>query len=228
VAGSNEVPKELLESPQRILASKTYAGIIERSDSSRSVAPGFSKNYFQFCELLEKALVNYQARLGSPRKVVLTWEEPDQILETELISIGLVKREPGMFDQGSPMSGSVKQLKPVLMETKSDPDNPGYRKSILGKWHDNLIKFTCWAKTNKEAIELSFWFEEFMNKYNWFFVISGVPRVIFDSQIEDKVINNQGKKLYGRPLLFFVRTIEVTEFSEKEIDEISIELKVRL
>lgn len=228
MAGSNEVPKELLESPQRILASKTFTGIIERSDSSRSVAPGFVKNYFQFCELLKQALDNYQARLGSPNKVNLTWEEPDQILETEIISISLIKREPGMFDQGSPMSGSVKQLKPVLMETKSDPNSPGYRKSILGKWHDNLIKFTCWAKTNKEAIQLSFWFEEFMNKYNWFFVISGVPRVIFDSQIEDKVINNQGKKLYGRPLLFFVRTLELTEFSEKEIDEISIDLKVRL
>lgn len=226
MAGSNKVPEELLESPTRILAAKTFSGIIERAQDARSVSPGASKNYFQFFELVDKALIDYQSRLGSPNLVKLSWEEPDEILDTEIISISLLSREPGRFDQGAPLEGSVKQLKPVLRESKSDPNNPGYKKAILGKWNDNVVRFTCWAKTNKEAIQRSFWFEDFMNKYNWFFVISGVPRVIFYKQAEDTVINNQGKKLYGRPLIFYVKTEEITEISEKEIDEISINLRV--
>jgi hypothetical protein len=222
-----DVSDELKENPTRIRVSHTFSGIIERSEGTRSVTPGTGKNYFEFCELVKTALDDYQTRLESPNKLIMSWEDPDKLAETEVVSISLIKREPGAFDQGAPFQGSVKNLRPILRESKQDPTSPGYRKVVLGKWYDNLVQFTCWAQTNKEAITRSFWFEQFIEKYTWFFTASGVQRVIFWRQEEDKLIDNDGKKLYGRPLLFYVKTEELTEYSEKEIEEIYVNLCVQ-
>ena len=223
-----DVPDDLKQNSPRIKVTQTFNGIIERSENQRSVTPGNTKNYFEFCQLLVEALDDYQTRLKSTNPVLITWEKPDKLTQSqEVISIGLVRRQPGQFDQGSTFEGSVKQLRPVLRENKSDPDAPGYRKAIMGKWHDNLLRFTCWAQTNKEAIARSFWFEEFVEKYTWFFRASGVGRVIYQGQAEDEVLNNDGDKVYGRPILYFVRTEELTEYSEKEIEEIYLSLVVK-
>lgn len=219
-----DTPEELQDKPYRIRVAQTFNGIVERTEGTRSVTPGPAKNYFEFCELLKQALDDYQTRLDSPNKIDLSWESPDQSVNTEVISINLVKRLPGVFEQGAPFEGSVKNLRPIMRESKPDPNAPGYRKVILGKWYDNLIRFTCWAQTNKEAIQRSFWFEEFIEKYTWFFKVSGVQRVIFWGQEEDKFIDNDGKKLYGRPLLFYLQTEELTEHSEKELEEIYVNL----
>lgn len=218
---------ELTTSPQRIFVSGIFSNIIERAESNnRSVSPAPAKNYFQFVELVDKALSDYQSRKKETNLVSISWENPDQKSSTEKITVGLVKREPGKFDQGAPFEGSVKNLRPIIRENVPDPDAPGYRKVISGKWYDNVIKFTCWAQTNKEAIERAFWFESFMEKYTWFFVASGVPRVIFWGQETDILINNDGQKLYGRPLLYYVKTEEITTYSEKEIEEIYLNLLV--
>lgn len=222
-----KVDEELTKDPMRIRVSETFSSIVERAENNnRSVTPAPAKNYFQFVDLVNKAIIDYQSRLKSPNSLTISWENPDINSQTERITVGLVKREPGKFDQGAPFEGSVKNLRPLIRENVPDPDAPGYRKVISGKWYDNLIRFTCWAQTNKEAIERAFWFESFMEKYTWFFVASGVPRVIFWGQESDTLINNDGQKLYGRPLLFYVKTEELTEISEKEIEEIFINLLV--
>lgn len=225
VEGRFKVPEELTSSPQRIFVSEQFASIVERADKPPSKTSGPAKNYFEFCQLVQDALKDYQK--DSSFKIDTVWESPDSTAETEVISIHLVSREPGAFSQGAPLEGNVKNLRPILRETKSDPEVPGYRKVILGKYFDNIVKFTCWARTNKEAISRSFWFEQFIEKYTWYFKISGVQRVIFWKQEPDLLIDNDGKKLYGRPLLFFVRTEELTEYSEKEIEEIYINLLLK-
>lgn len=221
-----DVPDELKVNPYRIKVSATFDGIIDRADNNKSVTPGTAKNYFQFCQLVKTVLDDYQERIDSPNKASLTWEDPDKDSVTPCISISLVRREPGRFSQGAPLEGSVKQLRPVVRESKIDPTSPGYRKVILGKWHDNIVRFTCWSQSNKEAIELSFFFEEMMDKYSWFFKASGVDRVIYQGQGEDILVNNDGKKLYGRPILYYVKTEELTEHSEKELEEVYIDLLV--
>jgi hypothetical protein len=224
-----QVKPELLSKNKKIAVLPIFNAIVERADTTerlKSLAP--AKNYFEFCELVVKALDDYQTRLNRTNKIRIVWDVPDLKEDTIVISISLVRREPGKFDQGAPFEGSVKNLRPVIREHKVDPNNPGYNKIILGKWYDNIIQFTIWSRTNKEAIEAAFWFEEFMEKYNWFFVASGVSRVIYWEQKPDEVINNDGKKLYGRPLCFYVKTEELTEYSEKEIEEIQINLLVTL
>jgi hypothetical protein len=226
--GRFSVSQELTTSPERIRVqvAQTFSSITEQAEGNpRSVTPGTSKNYFEFCQLLKQALDDYQK--DEKFKIDTSWESPDSDAVTEVISISLVNREPGAFSQGAPFQGDVKNLRPILRESKADPQVPGYRKVILGKYFDNLVKFTCWARTNKEAISRSFWFEQFVEKYTWYFKISGVQRVMFWKQDPDLLIDNDGKKLYGRPLLFFVRTEELTEYSEKEIEEIYINLLVK-
>lgn len=222
-----KLDEELTTDPKRIFVSEIFSNIVERAEvNNRSVTPAPAKNYFQFVELVNKGIEDYQTRIKSPSLLTISWENPDINAQTEKITVGLVKREPGKFDQGAPFEGSVKNLRPLIRENVPDPDAPGYRKVVSGKWYDNLVRFTCWAQTNKEAIERAFWFESFMEKYTWFYVASGVPRVIFWAQEADTLINNDGQKLYGRPLLYYVKTEEITTHSEKEIEEIFINLLV--
>lgn len=222
------VPDGLAESPTRIRVANLFEKEVSLAQElGRVTAPGQAKNYFEFLELVNTALVDYQQREGKTEsnRIHLTWDKVDDSTQTEVITISLVKREPGRFAQGAPFEGSTKNLRPILRENKKDPENPGYRIAIMGKWYDNLIKFTCWAQTNKEAIERAFWFEEFMEKYTWFFVASGVPRVLFWEQKEETIDNN-GNKLYGRSLTYYVKTEDISTISEKELEEIAISLNV--
>lgn len=226
------VPAELLLE-RRQVTSQVFEGIrhasVDGTDgSARSRTPGKAKNYFEFLDLVSKALKDYQTRQGVPEEkmITLSWESPDLNKTTETIAIGLVKRVPGSFAEGSPFEGSVQNLRPILREVKQDSNHPGYRNLYLGYIHDNLIQFTCWALTNKEAITRSFWFEDFMNKYTWFFRVSGVARVLFMEQSQDIFTETEGKKFYGRPLNYFVRTETIDIISEKQIEEIGIDISV--
>lgn len=223
-------PAELLVDTHKVQVNTVFQNLRENASPplARAKSPGATKNYFQFTELVEKATRDYEQKLGTALPVKFSWENPDKDQESEVITIGLVKREPGAFGQGAPFESSVKNLKPVFRESIADPDAPGYRKLILGKWFDNLVKFTCWSQTNKEAMQRAFWFEEMMEKYSWFFAQSGVNRVIFMGQEQDKTIDNAGKKIYGRSLLFFVKTEELITYSEKEIEEIHLNLLVSI
>lgn len=230
MAGS-KIPEELLQDPTRIEVRKVTLGLIEQatgSGNARSVKPGQAKNYFEFCELVKETIDDYQRRTQVPgnRKVQLSWERPNNTAESELITICLKSRTPGVFDRGAPKEGSIKNWRPILREKVEDLENPGYLKAVFGKWFDNIIGFTVWAQTNKEAIERAFWFESLMEEYAWYFAASGVGRVLFMEQAEDEFVDNDGQKLYGRELRFFVRTEKITEMSEKTLENMYVNLFV--
>jgi hypothetical protein len=224
-----EVPEELKDPNVRIRVQHIFNNKVDRThDTSRSTAPGRARNYFEFLTILEKALDDYQTRtpiVPTDRKLKMSWERVDDLSTTEIVTVSVVRREPGAYSQGAPFEGSIKNYRPILREHREDPNNPGYRVAVLGKWFDNAVRFTCWAQTNKEAIQRSFWFEEFMEKYSWFFVASGVPRVLF-MEHEEQVIDNDGNKIYGRSLVYYVKTEEITLISEKELEEIVVSLSV--
>lgn len=229
----SELPKDLIVEPKtRIIVEQVLQGLLElsRSDASsqRSVTSGQSKDYFQFLELVKKAVDDYQRRQKPPdgREISLSWERPDSAAETEKISISLLERGPGAFSKGAPLEGQIKNWAPILREKRKDPENPGYLNLVFGKLYDNKICFTTWAQTNKEAIERAFWFEELMENYTWFFRASGVGRVLFLSQEEDIFIDEHGKRVYGRKLVYFIRTEKITVISEKTIEDIVINLSV--
>jgi hypothetical protein len=111
-------------------------------------------------------------------------------------------------------------------EEGDDKENPGYRYVIKGYWYDNLVRFTCWARSNKAANARAEWFEQLMQEYSWWYALQGVNRVLFWDRGSDIVSVVDGNKWYGRPIDFFVRTEKLRVFSEKELEQILIRLDV--
>jgi hypothetical protein len=187
---------------------------------------GQAKSLTEFYELVSRALNDYEVRAGTPLKyhVNFTEEDPDEESETETVTFRLMKREPGSFSQGSPFEGDIKNLRPILREKINDPQNPDYQVAVTGYWYDNLVRFTCWARTNKQANTRACWFEDFMEDYTWWFRLQGVSRVLFWGRSEDETVTIDNNKWYGRPLNFFVRTEKIRVFEEKKLEQILVNL----
>jgi hypothetical protein len=214
----------------RILVKTVYDLTIE-SDTriARSRTIGNTKSLIEFYDLVNRAMTDYQARAGTTliNYVNFTEEDPSPKDTTEVISFSVVKREPGAYSQGAPFEGAVKNLRPITRESGKDPNNSDYRFAIQGYWYDNLIRFNCWARTNKQANERACWFEDFMEDYTWWFKLQGVNRVIFWGRGEDQVVDDDGNKWFGRPLDYFVRTEKLRRFEEKKLEEILINLDAK-
>lgn len=193
----------------------------------KSFAPAKSLN--DFYVLIKESLNDYENRLSVPEenRVIFTEEDPDVNSDTETITFSLVKREPGAFGQGAPFESNVRNLRPIIREEGEDPQNPGYRFVVHGYWYDNVVRLTCWARTNKRANYRSIWLEDMMEEYSWWFKLQGVDRVLFWGRQTDLTVERDGNKWYGRPIDFFVRTEKLRVFSEKKIEEILIKLAVK-
>ena len=199
-----------------------------RGSADRSKTPGKAKSLLEFYDLVRRAVDDMETRaaIAADHRVNFTEEEPDVESQTETITYSLMKRSPGMFSGGAPFEGRVHNLVPMFRETGEDTENPGYRYAIYGYWYDNLVRFTCWARTNKVANARAEWFELLMQEYSWWFTLQGVNRVLFWDRKADIVTTVDGNKWYGRPIEFYVRTERLREFSEKALEEILIRLDV--
>ena len=225
---------ELTEDEVRIIVNKVYQ--VVRGDAPtreealiRSKTPGKAKSLLEFYDLVRQAIEDYERRAGIPedRKVFLTEEEPDMIARTETITCNLVLRQPGAFGGGAPLQAKVKNQRPRLREEADDTDHPGYKMAINGYWYDNVVRFTCWAKTNKAANARALWFEDLMEEYSWWFRMQGVSKILFYERQGDVVINVDSQKWHGRPIDFFVKTERLRVFSTKKIEEIIIKLMTK-
>ncbi len=188
-----------------------------------------AKSLLEFFGLVGQAIENMENRSGviESERVIFTEEEPDTGSKTETIAFSLVTRQPGAFGQGPPMNPTHRNLKPMFREEESDPNNPGYRIMTLGYWYDNIVRFTCWARTNKVANIRAEWFENLMEEYSWWFKLKGVERTIFQGRNSDIVVTVDQNKWYGRPIDYFVRTEKLRVFREKSIEEILVKYKVQ-
>lgn len=216
----------LAENNIRITVQYIYD--MQMSDTSvsdnKGRSPKSTKSLNEVYDLVRQAIDDYERRanLDTKNKILFTEEELDHTSEGEIITFSLVKREPGAFGQGAPFESKVRNLRPILRENVADPENPGYRLATFGYWHDNIISFTCWAKTNKAANARALWFESLMEDYSWWFKAQGVDRTLFWGRGEDKTLFAQNNKWYGRPMSYFVRTETLRVFSEKTLEEIII------
>jgi hypothetical protein len=227
--------EELTEDQRRIIVQDAFDFIKgdpaqqRRPSGARSVTPGRAKSLLEFYDLVRQAIAHLETRAGVPEenRVKFTEEEPDINSDTETITFSLVRREPGQFGQGPPFGAKHHNLRPMLREEIKDPSVPGYRCATTGYWYDNLVRFTCWARTNKAANARAEWFEDMMEEYTWWFRWSGVSRVIFWGRDADIATEIDENTWYGRPINIFVKTEKVRVFNEKELEEILIDLKVK-
>lgn len=212
----------------RITTNSIFQDIIQRSVTERTKTPSNSKDLPEIFDLISQAIDDYQTRTHQTEdnKIHIIYGYPEKDIEAESITIGLEKREPGAFSQGPPFEGPVKNLKPIVREVIDDPDNLGYKRATLGYYYDNLIKLTCWARTNKKCTERAIWLENLMEEYSWFFAYSGVNRLIYWGQQEDIVRDVRNNNNYGRPLRYFIRTEKITHLTEKSIEQILINIYV--
>jgi hypothetical protein len=224
---------ELIEPPNRIVVQQVFDfatgnPVDQVRPVERSKTPSSAKDLKEFYSLVKQVIENYEKRASVPEvnKILYTEEEPDANSKTETITFSLIKRDPGQFSQGPPFGAKHQNLRPIFREEARDPENPGYRKVITGYWYDNLVRFTCWARTNKTANERATWFEDLMEEYSWWFKLQGIDRVLFWGRDTDIVTRIDNNNWYGRPLDYFVRTEKIRVFDEKTLEEILIKLLV--
>jgi hypothetical protein len=197
----------------------------------RLVSGGAAKNIKEFFDLVEEALSDHQDTLevSTDNRVSLLYhtERLELDITTETIGAELTKREPGSMGRQAPFDGP-RNLKPLLRDSVDDPENPGYKLLVLGYIHDNMTEFTCWAKTNKEAMARALWFEEFMEQYIWFFEYQGVGKVIYWGQGKDLIYSKKnGNILHGRPVRYYVRTETITQKSQKKMEDLIIKVNLQ-
>lgn len=220
------IPLELLDNPR--VEIRQYESFVQsvRQIPTALRTPLPAKNLKEVYALVKTVIDDYERRMNiaDDAKVNFTEEEPDYLKASgPTITFSLHLREPGAMSKGSPMlRGTVRNFLPMLREEIDDPENPGYKRAILGYIHDNEVKFTVWAKTNKVANDKALWFEGLMQEYSWYFTSQGVARFLFLKREADLVSEVDGQKLYGRPIHFFVRTETLTTISQKTFELISI------
>jgi hypothetical protein len=226
------VLEDLLTEDQEAYENRIQVRDVFEMNFSKNVPPadrtiGQAKSLTEFYELVYRGITDYESRAGTPlaNHVTFTEEDPDVDSSTETVTFRLMKREPGSFSQGAPFAGDVRNLRPIMREKGNDPANPDYRFAVNGYWYDNLVRFTCWARTNKQANHRACWFEDFMEDYTWWFRLQGVSRVLFWGRGEDQTVTVDNNKWYGRPLNYFVRTEKIRIFEEKKLEQILINLK---
>lgn len=223
--------EELTTEPDRIrIVAETQFNNIVKSDEfyNKSTTPGLAKNIIEAMELFGQAIEDYDERTNknADARVLYTYEKPDTRTRLEAISVHLIDREPGVMSRSSLKErgqvGKTRNVRPLLRELKDDPDNPGYKRAILGYFYDNTLRFTCWARTNKTALARMMWLEEVIEQYQWFFKLSGLPRVLYDGRGSDEVLDISGNKIYGISIDYFVRTEKIRAVSQKTLEVIYV------
>jgi len=221
---------ELLKSKSgiKVIAETQFVNIIQKAHRPPTKTPLPAKNIVEVMSLFSEAFKDYEIRTHTTEdaRVKLLYEKPDREAQLEAISIILEKREPGMYGQGRPFENDVRQLRPLLREETEDPDHPGYKRAVLGQFYDNMLRLTAWARTNKAANDRALWIENVMEEYTWFFVYSGVNRVLYQGRSEEQVREVNGNKIYGKPIDYFVRTEKLRNVSQKELEEVCIRLAI--
>ena len=229
---SDLIPSELLVNPESldvtIADGQPFRYLLEHSIDAPTRTPGASKDIIEVTELIEQAIRDYEKRFKTTKEseVEVVFERPEKVFEKETISISFASRSPGMFAQGRPQENKVKNLRPVLRQVVDDPDNPGYKRAILGYYYDNIIRITAWARTNKVANKRAIWLENLMEEYNWWFVYSGVNRIIYEGWQSPVFLDINNNLYFGRPIDFYVRTEKLTNVSQKTLEEIQLRLSV--
>lgn len=223
---------DLKEEDKKILIQeyffKVFSEGLTKSDFARSKTLGNAASLLDFYDFVNQAIDNYESRQGvtEANQVLFTEEEPDNEAKNESIVFGLVKRQPGAFSRGAPLEASVKNQRPIVREILNDVEHPTYKKIVLGYWYDNVVRFTCWARTNKAANRRAEWFEDLMEEYLWWFKLKGVNRVLFLERQPDIAIEINSNKWYGRPIDFFVRTEKIRIYSEKALEQVLLKVAV--
>ena len=224
----NLIAPELLQEPPGITVNiqEPFKYLIENAIPSPTKTPGITKDIVEVAELIEIATKDYEKRFGTTKEaqVDFVFERPDIAFSGERLGFSFPVRQPGAFGGGRPFESKTKNLRPVLREVADDPDNPGYKKAVLGYWYDNIIRITCWARNNKTVLKRAIWVENMMEEYTWWFVRSGTNRIFYEGWQPSVFLDINNDIYFGRPIDYYVKTEKLIHISEKTLEEIEVTL----
>lgn len=223
---------DLKQEQARIIVNDVFDGFVRPSGTPSKKANAFTApaTLKEFFALVQSSIRDMEARASTPEieQVTFTEEEPDTAAGTETIVYSMIERKPGQFAQGKPMSREHTNQRPMIRESFDDPVNPGYKCVVYGYYYDNIVRFTCWARTNKVANDRATWFEDLMEEYSWIYKLQGLDRVLFWGRNTDLVKKIDGTPWYGRPMDFFVRTEKLRIYQQKKLEEMVINVSVNI
>ena len=227
----DNIDVNLLEPKDKVIVQQQY-GLVKSAgiaSSSPSKTPGSAQDVDGFVDLVRRAVEHAETvgKVTEERKALFTRDYSLKSFNKDVISHSIIKRQPGAVGKAAPFDG-VKNYRPILREEIEDSDNPGYKSAVFGYIYDNLVRFTCFSRTNKEADERALWFEKLINSYLWFFRYSGVNRVLYYGRGQEVIEEYEGNKIYGREIDFFVRTEEISVVSEKSIEQIVVNYDISI
>jgi hypothetical protein len=215
------------QDPVIVAAEVQFNTIMNRAEPlDPTKTPGPAKDIVETTELIRQAILHYEERthVTADAVVAVTYNKPDVDADVETISMEFVDRQPGMFSQGRPWQGKIKNRRPRVREMVDDPDNPGYKRVVLGYFYDNMLKLTCWARTNKQANQRAMWLENVMEEYTYYFITAGVNRILYEGWRGNETIRVGNNTYYGRPIEYFVRTEKLRNVSQKKLEQLYVGL----
>lgn len=229
-----ELPNELLTvslvTTNGELTTEQLNALIKLDNKGDTV----SKEILSFFEMAETAIrTRLQFNGKDPESIYIAQDWPDlnQKIWNEIITYKTYKRMPAGFSQRNIYNTpEVRVMKPRENRTDiPDPENSGYTIDIFTQKMENIIVFTCWSLTNKEANKRALWLEDVMYEFSPYFGRNGI-KVLYMGQDEDieKVSSPSGKDVthYGRPIHFFVETQKVYKTRNKILDTITTTVEV--
>jgi hypothetical protein len=193
--------------------------------------PTGSKDLETFFEETQVILNDYQERLGinEQDRIRLVEDFTPEDFTTQLIAFKMIQSLPGKVSQGrigpSMQAGERHEWVPRCRYVIDDGEMPNSRTFVMGQYFDNMIEFTCWARTNKAANKTTRLFQDLMNIYRFYFKLKGFPEVLFRERREDIVLDSQIRDgLKGRPMRYTVRTDRTYKVYEPVLRDIVLNL----
>jgi hypothetical protein len=181
----------------------------------------------EFFELVQNAVISRQNSEGVPenKRLLFLAEDPPEALDTETITFFLSSRFPGKFDQGPAGQGKIKEVTAHVRAVREHPDHPSEKLITMGRFYDNWVTFTVYAKTDKVALARVLWFERVMDTYRWLFRLHGFNVVEEGVGSRDKVkLDESTITIY--PISYMVRTDDTFHYGTQELREILLTMNV--
>lgn len=100
---------------------------------------------------------------------------------------------------------------------KNDKDNTMLKYSQM---FAGTIEFAIWGKDYKTVDDKREWFEKFMLRYTDKFREEGMLEVIFQEQLEDKIVEVKDNNFIKQPLHYYFRNERVLELPVENISSI--------
>ena len=137
------------------------------------------------------------------------------------VVVEMRRQEPGTV--GKRPFDMMKEAKPRVRETYKHPDDPlNYSVQVRGQWYDNILRFTCYDKTNFGAERLISWFNDFLYKYAWVIKKNGIQEMLYWQRRADENIQTWRDDIVGYSVEWYFRTEEHTIEVIHNITEIDI------